>query len=140
MTTPRSDTALYIAGPMTGYREFNYPAFHAGAAKLRAAGYTVLNPAENDRPVAEHWQAFMRDALTLMLRATGVATLPDWQYSRGASIEMRLAADLGIKAQPITDWIAQARQQDNDARLDRTGSAIAKAKREAREARQKAER
>lgn len=38
---------LYLAGPMTGLPDFNYPAFHAAAAAWRAAGWTVANPAEN---------------------------------------------------------------------------------------------
>lgn len=114
MQRPRSETRLYLAGPMTGYAQYNYPAFHETAAWLREAGYTVLNPAENPRPVTGSWLAFMRDALTLMLKADGVATLPDWQYSRGATIEMHLAADLGIPRQPAKDWLAQAAIQDAD--------------------------
>ena len=39
---------IYLAGPMRGYPEFNFPAFHAAAAKLRAEGHTVFNPAERD--------------------------------------------------------------------------------------------
>lgn len=39
---------LYISGPITGMPDLNFPAFHAAAAALRAAGYTVTNPAELD--------------------------------------------------------------------------------------------
>ena len=37
---------IYCAGPMTGLPELNFPAFHAEAARLRAFGYEVINPAE----------------------------------------------------------------------------------------------
>jgi hypothetical protein len=33
---------LYIAGPMTGLPDYNYPAFEQARASLEAAGYRVL--------------------------------------------------------------------------------------------------
>ena len=37
---------IYVAGPMTGHPELNFPAFHAAATELRALGHHVENPAE----------------------------------------------------------------------------------------------
>ena len=37
---------IYIAGPMTGRPDLNFPAFHAAATTLRDAGFDVVNPAE----------------------------------------------------------------------------------------------
>ena len=39
---------VYIAGPMRGIRDFNFPAFHAVAAELSRCGFTVFNPAAED--------------------------------------------------------------------------------------------
>lgn len=36
----------YLAGPMTGLPDLNFPTFHARAAELRALGHEVVNPAE----------------------------------------------------------------------------------------------
>lgn len=41
-------TRLYIAGPMSGLPQFNFPAFYAAAEALRAQGYDVVSPAELD--------------------------------------------------------------------------------------------
>jgi len=39
---------LYLAGPMRGREEFNFPAFKRAANELRAVGYCVMCPAEVD--------------------------------------------------------------------------------------------
>ncbi|ENT9927962.1 DUF4406 domain-containing protein [Escherichia coli] len=36
---------IYIAGPMTGYENFNREAFHRAEEELKREGHTVLNPA-----------------------------------------------------------------------------------------------
>jgi hypothetical protein len=40
--------SIYIAGPMSGIPEFNFPAFFATEEKLRAEGWNVFNPANKD--------------------------------------------------------------------------------------------
>lgn len=97
-------TRLYIAGPMTGLPEFNYPAFHAAAAELRALGYEVENPAETDRPAADPWQDFLRDAITKLVRCDGVALLPGHHRSKGARLEQSIAARLDIPIRTLGTW------------------------------------
>lgn len=43
-----SKQTAYLAGPMRGIPEYNFPAFYAAAAALRAHGLNVWSPAEND--------------------------------------------------------------------------------------------
>ncbi|MEM5384158.1 DUF4406 domain-containing protein [Paraburkholderia phymatum] len=87
---------LYIAGPMTGYPELNFPAFHAEAARLRALGFEIVNPAEiNADPNAE-WLDCMRADIKQLVDCDGIALLPGWEQSRGASIEQGIARDLGL--------------------------------------------
>ncbi|KQP39236.1 DUF4406 domain-containing protein [Pseudorhodoferax sp. Leaf274] len=85
---------IYIAGPMTGHPELNFPAFHAEAARLRGLGFDVVNPAEINTDPNAGWQTCMRDDIAQLVRCDGVATLPGWQRSRGASIEVGLAQGL----------------------------------------------
>lgn len=81
---------IYLAGPMTGLPEYNYPAFHAEAARLRTQGYHVENPAQPD------WDSFMRQALRQMLGSDLIALLPGWQGSRGAVLERSVALQVGL--------------------------------------------
>lgn len=39
---------LYLAGPMRGMPNYNFPAFWIAATELRTKGYTVYSPAEHD--------------------------------------------------------------------------------------------
>lgn len=85
---------------MTGLPEFNYPAFHAAAERLRSLGYEVENPAENSEPHCGSWLGYMRMALRQLALCDGVALLPSWQSSRGARIEQQLATQLGLIVVP----------------------------------------
>lgn len=85
---------VYIAGPMTGLPEHNYPAFHRAAAKLRAAGWHVESPAEPGQVDGWTWADYMRRGLQQMLTCDTIALLPHWHGSRGALIEARLATDV----------------------------------------------
>lgn len=88
---------IYIAGPMTGIPDFNYPAFHQVANTLRSAGYDVINPAENPKPACGSWQGYMRISVAQVASVDCLVMLPGWQQSRGARIEHTLAVDLGLK-------------------------------------------
>ena len=87
----------YIAGPMSGYPEFNYPAFDAKAAELRAAGSEVVSPAElhpADPDVA--WDWYLRRDLTELVKCSHVVLLPGWKASKGAQLEHHVATTLGM--------------------------------------------
>ncbi|GAB4059244.1 DUF4406 domain-containing protein [Uliginosibacterium sediminicola] len=88
---------LYLSGPMTGLPGFNYPAFNAEAARLRALGYTVENPAENPEPTCKSWAGYMRIGLLQLLRCNVIVLLPGWQGSRGARIERFIARILDMR-------------------------------------------
>ena len=102
---------LYIAGPMTGLPDFNYPAFFAAAKDLRARGYGPINPARVRSNVVKPpttWLDFMRHSLRDIADADGIATLPGWRASRGASLEVDIARRLELPVRPVQDWITAA--------------------------------
>lgn len=92
----QANTAVYIAGPMTGMPELNYPEFNRVAGGLRQLGYVVENPAENLAPVCGSWEGYMRMAIAQLVRCGEIHMLRGWSTSRGACIEHRLAVDLGL--------------------------------------------
>lgn len=87
---------VYLAGPMTGHKDLNFPAFHAAAANLRASGYEVVNPAEINPDPNACWTACMREDIAQLVKCDRIALLPGWEKSRGALIEARIAADLSM--------------------------------------------
>lgn len=111
---------VYLAGPMRGIPEFNFPAFHAAAAKLRAEGHTVFNPAERDESDFGHVPAprgdetafaqavgltadqlrrrvFLADTTWICEHADAIALLPGWEFSKGAVAERALGVALGLE-------------------------------------------
>lgn len=88
---------IYIAGPMTGYTEFNYPAFHAAADVLRNAGYEVENPAEVEFGPDVPYEAMIRSGLTQLLRCDAIYMLGGWSSSKGASLEFQVACVLKLR-------------------------------------------
>lgn len=87
-----------MAGPMRGYKDYNFPAFDDAAARLRSLGHTVVSPAEIDRTLG--FDGDMRVTLSRdiqeVLRCDMVAVLTGWEDSRGASAEVAVARAVGI--------------------------------------------
>ncbi|WP_322979179.1 DUF4406 domain-containing protein [Pseudomonas sp. C11] len=101
---PRNEPRrIYLSGPMTGLPEFNYPAFHAEAARLRALGYHVENPAEN--PAQDSWEAYMAVCIPQMATCDTIALLPGWSESRGALRERQEAVRLRMMIMPAAKII-----------------------------------
>ncbi|HEV2734883.1 MAG TPA: dATP/dGTP pyrophosphohydrolase domain-containing protein [Longimicrobiaceae bacterium] len=88
---------VYLAGPMTGYPEHNFPAFRAAREHLRALGFDVVCPAELEEAAPlPTWEACMRRDVALVAGCEAVVCLPGWERSRGATVETDLARTLGM--------------------------------------------
>lgn len=111
---------IYLAGPMRGFPEFNFPLFNQTAAQLRSEGHQVFNPAERDIErhngvdiskgnekgdvaQAEKDHGFNRrhamndDLNFICLEADAIALLPGWKASEGARLEHLAATFCQIK-------------------------------------------
>lgn len=86
---------LYISGPMSGLPEHNFPAFNAQAARLRALGYSVINPAEINSDGKDSWHQCLRNDLKARCDCDALV-LPGWEKSQGAHLELHVAHRLGL--------------------------------------------
>lgn len=115
---------IYLAGPMQGYPEFNFPRFNAVARALRASGHEVFNPADKDierhngvdiskgnitgsleKSKTEHGfslrAALAEDLQYICASANCIMLLPGWERSNGAQAEHRTAVALQSEGMEI---------------------------------------
>jgi hypothetical protein len=95
--------SVYIAGPMSGYPEWNYPAFFAAQDRLEAEGWKVFNPAAKDQDTFEDKEAQVSGDTALAIKngtfdfrsaymwdiekvlyGDGIYMLKGWENSPGA--------------------------------------------------------
>ena len=100
---------VYVAGPMRGAENFNFPAFDAARDLLVGLGHEVVSPADLDRAagfVAAYDGHIMTTAAFSIAKALcqdfaaicscdAVAFLPGWETSAGSLAERRVAMDVG---------------------------------------------
>ena len=96
ITLPPDTRRVYLAGPMTGIEQLNFPQFHRVTAQLRDLGFAVINPAEINIDPAAGWADCMRADIPQLLTCDAIALLPGWHASRGAKLEHHIAAQLGM--------------------------------------------
>lgn len=105
---------IYIAGPMSGVQDWNFPAFFEAERQLLELGYEVINPAHNDGSTYEEalasantgkhsWDWYMRRDLTNLITCDAVCLLPDWKNSKGASLEVTVARSLDMPLYILRD-------------------------------------
>jgi hypothetical protein len=96
---------IFIAGPMSGLPDDNYPAFNLAEEQLRAKGYDVENPAKNQH--RDTWEDYLRDSITQMLRCDAVAVLPGWSGSKGANLELSVAYSLNMPVRRLAVYLGE---------------------------------
>ena len=109
------EPTIYVAGPMRGHDDYNYPAFDRAASVLEEQGWNVINPAEldrnDDKPIngphqfdpennyEDHEfmrQALKRDMVAICDECTAIYMMSGWEESRGAKAEWHLARAMGL--------------------------------------------
>lgn len=97
---------IYIAGPMRGLPDFNYPAFNDYATVHRQVGWDVANPVEIGAGYGTPEQidadpallaAVMAAELHALETCDAIYLLNGWQNSEGARKELATAIAYGLK-------------------------------------------
>lgn len=104
---------LYISGrisdPHPDVVQARLALFDEAQKVLEAAGYKTFNPANVGRahPEWSYAQLMHRD-LEWMLCCEGVAVLPGWTYSAGATLEVQIANTCRIPVHGVEVWATWA--------------------------------
>ncbi|HHI0671356.1 DUF4406 domain-containing protein [Escherichia coli] len=85
---------IYIAGPMTGYKDHNRTAFFTEAMRLAADGHVVLNPATLPEGLSQ--QQYMSICIPMLMCADAIYLLECWVDSAGALAEYVMALKLNM--------------------------------------------
>jgi nucleoside 2-deoxyribosyltransferase len=103
---------VYLAGPMRGYPEFNFPAFDAYRDALIKKGYEVISPADLDRkagfdPSDVVTGELQREMITRDVQAIctcdALVLMPGWESSTGVKVEKALAEFLNLEVFKINE-------------------------------------
>lgn len=100
----------YLAGPMRGIPEWNFPEFFRAQKFLESCGHEVRNPAKNDveggldvsdYPNLPEWftvEAALTWDFAQIIETKNIVLLEGWESSSGAAKELRVAEDVGAQA------------------------------------------
>lgn len=101
--------SAYLAGPMRGIEDYNFPEFRRQTQWLRAAGWKVFSPAERDEADPDinngddlaGWNGsrgldyFMAYDLRAVCQMDCVILMDGWEKSQGARLEAMVAVEVG---------------------------------------------
>jgi hypothetical protein len=106
----QQNETIYISGPVTGIPEHNKPKFLLAEKMLLSYGCHVFNPTHIEGPIdplegEALWQYYMHFCVRALPECEGILMLPDWQNSKGAKWEHRIAEMLGLAVyySPVPD-------------------------------------
>ena len=102
---------IYIAGPMTGYKDWNFDSFKHTEDILDIYDFKVENPVNNGSDTSLSWEWYLKKALTQMLTCDAVLLLKGWEKSKGARLEFNTATAVGIPCFVNIDDLVEYRDE-----------------------------
>lgn len=93
---------IYISGPIS-QDPFHREGFDRAEEYLKHLGYEVINPLDIpdrsfDGPDKEIklWHYYMRESIKLLMECDQIYMLENWENSRGARLEQKIALELSM--------------------------------------------
>jgi hypothetical protein len=87
---------IYISGQITGLQENEViEKFGKAEQELSEQGYEVVNPLKTTIPYNAPWKTHIAIDIILLLGCDAIYLLPDWIYSKGATLEKKIAEQAG---------------------------------------------
>lgn len=102
---------VIIVGPVTNMPDFNTRAFSDAEKLLTSLLFDVVNPRKFFKgETNREWHRYMAKSLEEILakRVGCVITLPAWELSRGARIEVDVARQMEIPVTPLETVLSNA--------------------------------
>lgn len=106
---PEDLKTIYLAGPMSGIPDLNFPLFARVAKELRDLGYKIVSPHEHAAPMEDphgYAWALARDIL-LVAGCDTIMFLPGWENSKGANVEFVFGEATGKNILTYNDFKSQ---------------------------------
>lgn len=96
---------VFIAGPMRGYEKYNFPKFDRIEKILKDNGIECVNPGRISRKFKEKdvnsdiavYNEMVRLQQEAERTCDTILLLDGWQWSKGAALEVKTAAELGMQ-------------------------------------------
>lgn len=98
---PQANEVIYISAPITGIKDLNKPQFMLAEKMLLSHGCDIFNPSRIEGPIDPLegdalWQYYMHFCVRNLPDCSGILLLPNWQNSKGACFEHKIAQTLGL--------------------------------------------
>lgn len=118
----------YVAGPMTGYDDFNRQKFAEAAAYVReVVGWEVVTPIELSEAAGKVWTVptdtpeerhkYIRADIAELIdeRTTDIVLIDGWKGSAGANLELAVAKGVGLTINLFTmGWFRSVRPDSDE--------------------------
>lgn len=104
LTKEKRKKRIFLSGPMTGIKDFNFPLFNAVAEKVRGLGFEVVNPVDickkfkKERVLADKtvFEQMINEQQEAERTCDILMLLPGWENSKGVRLELKTALEMGL--------------------------------------------